>query len=106
MLILVKYSSLSCERTSYKRFITVLLREIYGRYATHKPGYNVPPVPILVGPAVCYSLVRSFQIETKELVATDGEAVLCLPRKEDGSTLASCSHEEADTRIMPYVAHG
>jgi len=50
-------------------------------------------------------LVQSFQNERKELVVTDGEAVLCLPRQVDESSLAPCSYEEADTRFMLHVTH-
>jgi len=50
-------------------------------------------------------LVQSFHDEAKELVVTDGEAVICLPRQEDESSLAPCGQEEADTRIMLHVAH-
>ena len=50
-------------------------------------------------------LVQSLHDEAKELVVTYGEAVTCLPRQEDESSLAPCSHEEVDTRIMLHVAH-
>ncbi|KAK3867200.1 hypothetical protein Pcinc_027317 [Petrolisthes cinctipes] len=44
-------------------------------------------------------LVQTFHDDAKELVVTDGEAVICLPRQEDESSLAPCC-QEADTRIM------
>jgi len=50
-------------------------------------------------------LVQSVQNEGKELVVNDGEAVLCLPRQVDESSLTPCGHEEADLRIMLHVTH-
>ena len=50
-------------------------------------------------------LVKTVNAQAKKLVVTDGEAVVCLPRQDDESTLAPCSQEEADTRIMLHVAH-
>ncbi|KAK3866687.1 hypothetical protein Pcinc_027800 [Petrolisthes cinctipes] len=50
-------------------------------------------------------LVETFHDDAKELVVTDGEAVICLPRQEDESSLAPCCQEEVDTCIMLHVAH-
>ena len=50
-------------------------------------------------------LVQSFHDEAKELIVTHGEVVICLPRQEDESSMAPCSHEEVDTRIMLHVSH-
>ena len=50
-------------------------------------------------------LAESFQEEGKELVVTDGEQVICVPQQEDVNSLAPCNQEEADTRMMLYVAH-
>ncbi|KAK3877519.1 hypothetical protein Pcinc_017762 [Petrolisthes cinctipes] len=50
-------------------------------------------------------LVQTFNDDPKELVVTDGEAVICLPRQKDESSLAPCCQEEADTRIILHVAH-
>ena len=44
-------------------------------------------------------------IEGKQIVATHGTKVLCSPPLMVGSTLSPCSHEEADTRMMVYVAN-
>ncbi|KAK3852019.1 hypothetical protein Pcinc_041376 [Petrolisthes cinctipes] len=49
--------------------------------------------------------MQTFYEDVKELVVTDGEAVICLPRQEDESSLAPCCQEEADTYIMLHVAH-
>jgi len=35
-------------------------------------------------------LAQSFRSETKELVVTDGEAVICLARQKDENSLAPC----------------
>ena len=50
-------------------------------------------------------LVESFNEKDKELVVTDGEAVLRVPEQDNINLLAPCSHEEADTRMMVHVAH-
>ncbi|KAK3884949.1 hypothetical protein Pcinc_010792 [Petrolisthes cinctipes] len=50
-------------------------------------------------------LVQTSHDDAKERVVTDGEAVICLPRQEDESSLAPCCQEETDTRIMLHVAH-
>ena len=45
----------------------------------------------------------SQMVITKELLATNGSDVLCIPAR-DTSCLAPCDHEEADTRIMVHLA--
>ncbi|CAC5391639.1 unnamed protein product [Mytilus coruscus] len=40
----------------------------------------------------------------KVVVATNTQDVLCYPPRDDVSNLASCSHEEADTRIMVHLS--
>lgn len=50
------------------------------------------------------ALVLSFHDEAKELVVTYGEAVIYLLSQEDVNPLASCSHDEVDTRIILHVA--
>ena len=50
-------------------------------------------------------LIQSFDKDNKELVVTDGELVLCVPPQQDIHSLAPCSHEEADTRMLLHVAH-
>ena len=51
------------------------------------------------------TLIRSFAHEGKELVVTDGDQVLCVPPQQNTLSLAPCSHEEADSRMMLHVAH-
>lgn len=51
------------------------------------------------------SVVESIVEDSKELVVTDGEQVLCVPPQQDVQSLAPCSHEEADSRMMLHVAH-
>jgi len=42
--------------------------------------------------------------EGKELYATDGREVLCSPAESYLASVAPCSHEEADTRLLLHVA--
>ena len=51
------------------------------------------------------ALIHSFDEDNKELVVTDGEQVLCVPPQQDIHSLAPCSHEEADTRMLLDAAH-
>ena len=51
------------------------------------------------------ALIQSFDEDNNELVVTDGEQVLCVPPQQDIHSLAPCSHEEADTRMLLHVAH-
>ncbi len=48
--------------------------------------------------------VGKIETEGKQLVATVGDKVKCFPSRESCEMLSSCSHEEADTRIMVHVA--
>ena len=41
----------------------------------------------------------------KQLVITDGEAVLSKPTLPYLASLTSCNHEEADSRMMLLAAH-
>ena len=43
--------------------------------------------------------------DDKQLVITDGEAVLSKPTLLDLALLAPCSHEEADSRMLLHVSH-
>ena len=43
--------------------------------------------------------------DDKQLVITDGEAVLSKPPLLDLALLAPCSHEEADSRMLLHVSH-
>ena len=47
----------------------------------------------------------SFDLEDKQLVITDVESVMSKPPLQDTTTLAPCSHEEADSRMLLHVAH-
>ena len=51
------------------------------------------------------ALHDSFQLADKQLVITDGDAVLSKPSLPDTTGLAPCNHEEADTRMMLHTAH-
>ena len=46
-----------------------------------------------------------FDQDDKQLVITDGEAVLSKPLLLDMVLLAPCSHEEADSRMLLHVSH-
>ena len=41
---------------------------------------------------------------TKQIVVTSGCGVQCIPLTNDTGNLASCDHEEADTRMFVHVA--
>lgn len=43
-------------------------------------------------------------VTTKQIVATSGSGVQCIPPTEDTDNLAPCDHEEADTRMFVHVA--
>ena len=51
------------------------------------------------------ALHDSFQLAEKQLVITDGDAVLSKPLLLDTAGLAPCNYEEADTRMMLHTAH-
>lgn len=51
------------------------------------------------------ALLKGFDLNDKQLVITNGEAVLSKPPLVDSSSLAPCSHEEADSRIMRHASH-
>ncbi len=46
----------------------------------------------------------SRMVITKQIVATSGSGVLCIPPTQDTGNLAPCDHEEADTRMFVHVA--
>ena len=46
-----------------------------------------------------------FDQDDRQLVITDGEAVLSKPPLLDLALLAPCSHEEADSRMLLHVSH-
>ena len=46
-----------------------------------------------------------FDQEDKQLVITDGEAVLSKPLLPDLTSLAPCNHEEADSRMLLHASH-
>ena len=45
------------------------------------------------------------ELAVKELVITKGDDVLSKPPLLDTSALASCNHEESDSRTMLHAAH-
>ena len=57
----------------------------------------------------CFSLsaalVEWFDQEDKQLIITDGEAVLSEPLLPDLTSLTSCNHEEADSRMLLNASH-
>ena len=46
-----------------------------------------------------------FDQEDKQLVITDGEAVLSKPLLPDLTSLDLCNHEEADNRMLLHASH-
>ncbi|KAL8561151.1 hypothetical protein ACOMHN_054522 [Nucella lapillus] len=51
------------------------------------------------------ALLEWFDQEDKQLVITDGEAVLSKPLLPDLTSLAPCNHEEADSRMLLHASH-
>ena len=51
------------------------------------------------------AIFRWFDQDDKQLVITDGEAVLSKPPLLDLALLAPCSHEEADSRMLLHASH-
>ena len=40
----------------------------------------------------------------KQLIVSSGDNVVCVPEREDTSSLSPCNHEEADSRLMVHLA--
>ena len=40
----------------------------------------------------------------KQLIVSSGDSVVCVPEREDTSSLSPCNHEEADSRLMVHHA--
>ena len=51
------------------------------------------------------ALLLWFNLKDKQLVVTDGEEVCSKPPLSELSSLAPCTHEEADSRMMLHVSH-
>jgi len=51
------------------------------------------------------ALLDSFQLADKQLVITDRGDILSKPPLLDTTSLAPCTHEEADSRMMLHAAH-
>jgi len=51
------------------------------------------------------ALLDSFQLAEKQLVITNRDAVLSKPPLLDNTSLAPCTQEEADSRMMLHAAH-
>ena len=51
------------------------------------------------------AIFKWFDQDDKQLVITDGEAVLSKPPLLDVALLAPCSHEETDSRMLLHVSH-
>ena len=50
-------------------------------------------------------LLQAFCKEDKEVVLTDGKGVLSTQLLQDVHTLATCTHEKADSRRLLHVSH-
>ena len=48
--------------------------------------------------------IALMHVDGKEMYSTQGTRVFCSPIRADLSTMAPCSHEEADSRILLHVA--
>ena len=51
------------------------------------------------------ALIYSFELADKQVVITDGEAIPSKPELLDTTSLAPCTQEEADSRMMLHAAH-
>ncbi|QQP38995.1 uncharacterized protein LOC103506659 [Caligus rogercresseyi] len=51
------------------------------------------------------ALLEWFDQEDKQLIITDGEAVLSKPLLPDLTSLDPCNHEEADSRMLLHASH-
>ncbi|XP_070210981.1 uncharacterized protein [Littorina saxatilis] len=51
------------------------------------------------------ALIEWFDQEDKQLIITDGEAVLSKPLLPDLTSLAPCNHEEADSLMLLHASH-
>ena len=51
------------------------------------------------------AVLRWFNLKDKQLVITDGEKVCSKPPLSDLSSLAPCTHEEADSRMLLHASH-
>jgi len=51
------------------------------------------------------ALMEWFDQKDKQLVITDGEAVLRKPLLPDLTSLVPCNHEEADSRMLLHASH-
>ena len=49
--------------------------------------------------------IAKIEADEKELIATDGQEVVCTSDQENQSQLSPCCHEKADTRIYVHCAH-
>ncbi|KAL8599495.1 hypothetical protein ACOMHN_065946 [Nucella lapillus] len=51
------------------------------------------------------TLMEWFDQEDKQIIITDGEAVLSKPLLPDPTSLTPCNHEEADSRMLLHASH-
>ena len=51
------------------------------------------------------ALLRSFVLDDKQLVVTSDMEILSKPPLPDRPSIAPCTHEEADSRMLLHVAH-
>jgi len=51
------------------------------------------------------AVLQWFNLKDKQLVITDGEEVCSKPPLSDLSSLAPCTHEEADSRMLLHASH-
>ena len=48
-------------------------------------------------------VISSLKDQDKEIIAEDGQQVLCVPTQEDLVLLVPCNHEEVNTHSMFYA---
>jgi len=51
------------------------------------------------------AVLQWFNLKDKQLVITDGEEVCSKPPLPDLSSLAPCTHEKADSRMLLHASH-
>ena len=72
---------------------------------TGRTSSERPPTRLSCSSSYSQAIFTWFDQDDKQLVITDGEAVLNKTQLLDLALLAPCSHEEADSRMLLHVSH-
>ena len=52
-----------------------------------------------------HALIDLFNLKEKQLIITDGESILSKPLLDNLDSISSCTHKEADTRMLLHACH-